>query len=143
MSMKKANLIVFLMAMLAPMAQVWGGSDFNYTAKVNVSKEGTGAGTVYVSKATVSSGATKTTDEVGSVAGSSDSDGNDVTCTFTIKATPGENSIFDGWTKTGDGTIMSSSSSETTITLVAKKSSAPDPAANVTATFISTLPIDV
>ena len=121
--MKKIHIIAALLAMLPTV--LWANS-YNYTISCNVSKTGTGSGTVYVS-------------DNGQFTGSSDSSGSDVTKTFTITATPDPGSSFSGWTVTG-GTITDSSAQSTTVSVKATKS-ASEPTASCVATFTKmTLP---
>ena len=120
--MKKFHMIAVLLAMLLPMVAWATDNSYSYVISCNVSKTGTGSGTVYCDPSSPQSGTTS-------------KNGEDVTQTFTITATPDANSKFTGWTKTGTGTIKDSSSQSTTVSITAK-SSANEPTANVVASFV-------
>ena len=119
--MKKIHMIAALLTMLLPTV-TWADSSYKYEISCNVSKTGTGSGTVYCDPSSPQTGTTSTS-------------GEDVTKTFTITATPDANNKFTGWTKTGTGTIKDSSSQSTTVSITATSSSK-TPTANVVANFV-------
>ena len=122
--MKKIHMIAALLAMLLPTTLL--ANSYNYTISCNVSTTGTGSGSVYVSND-------------GKFTGSSNDNGDDVTKTFTITATPDPGNEFSGWTVTG-GTVKDSSAQSTTVSVTATKN-ATTPAASCVANFTKmTLP---
>ncbi len=122
--MKKTHMLIAVLLAFLP-TMLWANS-YNYTISCNVSTTGTGSGSVYVS-------------DNGQFTGSSNDNGDDVTKTFTITATPDPGNEFSGWTVTG-GTVTDASAQSTTVSVTATKN-AKNPAASCVATFTKmTLP---
>ena len=126
--MKKSTLVAIMLAMFAPVAQVWAGgggsTTYDYSATVSVSASGNG--TVYV-------GTTNPpTDKSKKSATQSDSKSSDTSKTYTFYAVaePAEGYEFNGWTGGADN-----ASSATTPVTVSLSSSTTSKTISLTASF--------
>ena len=108
--MKRATLMAFLLAFLAPITSAWGNSS-TYYAKLIVSKvsSSTGSGTVYVG--TSESSATSTFNDPATEPSVNNS-GSSTSVGFYVSAKPSFGSKFSGWYENAAGTGTAKSTTE-------------------------------
>ena len=108
--MKKLTLMAFLLAILAPMMQVWaGGTDYYAALRVQLSSNSTGRGKVYASSSSSENTSSYGT-SASSATGKTTSKSSPVSVSLYAFAKAGYGYKFSGWSKTDNGTVESNSS---------------------------------
>lgn len=115
MNMKKTTLIAFLLAMLAPMTQVWAGSNYYAALKTTVKS---GSGKVYAAKSSTAEGGRSYDSSSSSATGEATSTSGGNVSGFYAYAKPDTGWKFVKWTNTS-GTTLSTSAEYGPITLKA------------------------
>ena len=96
--MKKATLMAFLLALLAPIMSVWGGSYYYGALHTEISSTSTGSGSVYADPSTTKKSDSESMSSPVNISG------------FKAYANADASSYFVGWSETENGTIVSSDS---------------------------------